>query len=51
VWCQIGRSSASVERATRFGLTPVAEAAALLDRSDIVIFLAHRPPPRTWPAT
>ncbi|GAA3140222.1 NAD(P)-dependent oxidoreductase [Streptomyces echinatus] len=39
LWCAAGRSSASVERATRFGLTPVAELGELLDRSDIVISL------------
>ncbi|MFJ6661594.1 DUF1932 domain-containing protein [Streptomyces sp. NPDC091377] len=39
LWCETGRSTASMERATRFGLTPVAELAELLDRSDIVISL------------
>ncbi|WDM16461.1 NAD(P)-dependent oxidoreductase [Streptomyces lavenduligriseus] len=39
LWCETGRSTASVERAARFGLTPVAELAELLDRSDIVISL------------
>ncbi|MEV4872846.1 DUF1932 domain-containing protein [Streptomyces syringium] len=39
LWCETGRSTASVERATQFGLTPVAELAELLDRSDIVISL------------
>lgn len=39
LWCEDGRSTASVERAARFGLTPVATLAALLDRSDIVISL------------
>lgn len=39
LWCQTGRSTASAARAARFGLTPVAELAELLDRSDIVISL------------
>lgn len=39
LWCEAGRSSASAERAAEFGLTPVAELAELLDRSDIVISL------------
>ncbi|MGW5568994.1 DUF1932 domain-containing protein [Streptomyces tendae] len=39
LWCETGRSTASVERATRFGLTPVATLSELLDRSDIVISL------------
>ncbi|MGW1534471.1 DUF1932 domain-containing protein [Streptomyces aureus] len=39
LWCEAGRSTASVERAARFGLTPVATLAELLDRSDIVISL------------
>ncbi|WP_055606695.1 NAD(P)-dependent oxidoreductase [Streptomyces prasinus] len=39
LWCETGRSPASVERASRFGLTPVATLAELLDRSDIVISL------------
>ncbi|MEQ6027928.1 DUF1932 domain-containing protein [Streptomyces salinarius] len=39
LWCESGRSVASVERAARFGLTPVATLAELLDRSDIVISL------------
>ncbi|MGW7341211.1 DUF1932 domain-containing protein [Streptomyces sp. NPDC054808] len=39
LWCESGRSAASVERAARFGLTPVATLAELLDRSDIVISL------------
>ncbi|MFD8789426.1 NAD(P)-dependent oxidoreductase [Streptomyces vinaceus] len=39
LWCETGRSSASAARAVRFGLTPVAELAELLDRSDIVISL------------
>ncbi|MER6342349.1 DUF1932 domain-containing protein [Streptomyces tendae] len=39
LWCENGRSTASVERAVRFGLTPVATLAELLDRSDIVISL------------
>ncbi|MFE7614320.1 DUF1932 domain-containing protein [Streptomyces sp. NPDC057496] len=39
LWCETGRSTASVERAARFGLTPVATLAELLDRSDIVISL------------
>lgn len=39
LWCETGRSPASVERATRFGLTPVGTLAELLDRSDIVISL------------
>ncbi|MFE0580214.1 DUF1932 domain-containing protein [Streptomyces sp. NPDC058874] len=39
LWCETGRSTASVARAARFGLTPVAELAELLDRSDIVISL------------
>ncbi|MGY4965098.1 DUF1932 domain-containing protein [Streptomyces sp. 900105245] len=39
LWCAAGRSSATVERATRFGLTPVTELAELLNRSDVVISL------------
>ncbi|MFG2637950.1 DUF1932 domain-containing protein [Streptomyces sp. NPDC048362] len=39
LWCAAGRSPATVERATRFGLTPVAEQAELLERSDVVISL------------
>lgn len=39
LWCEAGRSTASVQRAARFGLTPVAALAELLDRSDIVISL------------
>ncbi|XVV39771.1 DUF1932 domain-containing protein (plasmid) [Streptomyces sp. CA-100214] len=39
LWCETERSPASVERATRFGLTPVDELAVLLERSDIVISL------------
>ncbi|MDX3637038.1 DUF1932 domain-containing protein [Streptomyces europaeiscabiei] len=39
LWCETGRSTASVERAARFGLTPVATLTELLDRSDIVISL------------
>lgn len=39
LWCETGRSTASVERATRFGLSPVATLAELVDRSDIVISL------------
>ncbi|MFF3505381.1 DUF1932 domain-containing protein [Streptomyces sp. NPDC003247] len=39
LWCETGRSAASVERAARFGLTPVATLTELLDRSDIVISL------------
>ncbi|MFH8470353.1 DUF1932 domain-containing protein [Streptomyces sp. NPDC017991] len=39
LWCENGRSTASVERAARFGLTPVATLSELLDRSDIVISL------------
>ncbi|WP_333774685.1 NAD(P)-dependent oxidoreductase [Streptomyces sp. IBSBF 3136] len=39
LWCETGRSTASVERAARFGLTAVATLAELLDRSDIVISL------------
>ncbi|WP_431983136.1 MULTISPECIES: DUF1932 domain-containing protein [Streptomyces] len=39
LWCETGRSTASVERAARFGLTSVATLAELLDRSDIVIGL------------
>ncbi|MDT3728405.1 DUF1932 domain-containing protein [Streptomyces sp. DSM 41972] len=39
LWCENGRSTASVERAARFGLTPVATLAELLGRSDIVISL------------
>ncbi|KAB2977456.1 DUF1932 domain-containing protein [Streptomyces sp. SS1-1] len=39
LWCEAGRSSASVERAAQAGLTPVATLAELLDRSDIVISL------------
>nr|BAK19828.1 hypothetical protein [Streptomyces rochei] len=39
LWCENGRSTASVKRAAQFGLTPVATLAELLDRSDIVISL------------
>ncbi|MDX5566615.1 DUF1932 domain-containing protein [Streptomyces sp. ID05-04B] len=39
LWCETGRSTASVERAAQFGLTAVATLADLLDRSDIVISL------------
>jgi 3-hydroxyisobutyrate dehydrogenase-like beta-hydroxyacid dehydrogenase len=39
LWCETGRSTASVERAAQFGLTPVATLAELLERSDIVISL------------
>ncbi|MFJ9412438.1 DUF1932 domain-containing protein [Streptomyces sp. NPDC101393] len=39
LWCATGRSTASMERAAQFGLTPVATMAELLDRSDIVISL------------
>ncbi|MDQ0408704.1 DUF1932 domain-containing protein [Streptomyces sp. NPDC000349] len=39
LWCETGRSTASVERAAQFGLTPVATLSELLDRSDIVISL------------
>ncbi|EYT77974.1 phosphogluconate dehydrogenase [Streptomyces sp. Tu 6176] len=39
LWCKTGRSTASVERAAQFGLTPVPTLTELLDRSDIVISL------------
>ncbi|MFD8288034.1 DUF1932 domain-containing protein [Streptomyces lavendulae] len=39
LWCETGRSTASAARAVQSGLTPVAELAELLDRSDIVISL------------
>ena len=39
LWCETGRSAASVERAARFGLTPVPTLHELLDRSDMVISL------------
>ncbi|GAB2949943.1 DUF1932 domain-containing protein [Streptomyces sp. NPDC059171] len=39
LWCETGRSTASSARAARFGLTPVAALAELLERSDIVISL------------
>ncbi|MFD3821918.1 DUF1932 domain-containing protein [Streptomyces sp. NPDC058625] len=39
LWCETGRSTASVERAAAFGLTPVTTLAELLDHSDIVISL------------
>ncbi|MGA5207942.1 DUF1932 domain-containing protein [Streptomyces variegatus] len=39
LWCETGRSTASVERADQVGLTPVATLAELLDRSDMVISL------------
>ncbi|MGW5330718.1 DUF1932 domain-containing protein [Streptomyces sp. NPDC004014] len=39
MWCETGRSAASVERAAQFGLTPVATLAELLGHSDIVISL------------
>ncbi|MFF8939211.1 DUF1932 domain-containing protein [Streptomyces paradoxus] len=39
LWCATGRSTASVERAAQFRLTPMATLAELLDRSDIVISL------------
>ncbi|MEU5583042.1 DUF1932 domain-containing protein [Streptomyces huasconensis] len=39
LWCETGRSTASVERAAQFELVPVATMSELLDRSDIVIGL------------
>ncbi|MEU4729620.1 DUF1932 domain-containing protein [Streptomyces sp. NPDC023588] len=39
LWCEAGRSTASVARATQFGLTAVTTLPELLDRSDIVISL------------
>ncbi|MEU9298500.1 DUF1932 domain-containing protein [Streptomyces sp. NPDC048266] len=39
LWCETGRSTASAERAARFGLTPVTTLSELLGRSDIVISL------------
>ncbi|MFF4983793.1 DUF1932 domain-containing protein [Streptomyces sp. NPDC001046] len=39
LWCEAGRSPASVARAERFGLTAVPTLRALLDRSDIIISL------------
>ncbi|MFJ8692817.1 DUF1932 domain-containing protein [Streptomyces roseolilacinus] len=39
LWCENGRSTASAERAVRFGLTPVTTLSELLGRSDIVISL------------
>lgn len=39
LWCEAGRSVASVKRAAEAGLTPVGTLAELLDRSDIVISL------------
>ncbi|MFC8247596.1 DUF1932 domain-containing protein [Streptomyces chartreusis] len=39
LWCETGRSAASVERAAQARLTPVDTLAELLDRSDIVISL------------
>lgn len=39
LWCETGRSTASVERAAQFGLTPVATMTELLERSNIVISL------------
>ncbi|MFE0776916.1 DUF1932 domain-containing protein [Streptomyces sp. NPDC058861] len=39
LWCETGRSAASTERATQYGLRPVGTLAELLDRSDIVISL------------
>ncbi|MFI8007965.1 DUF1932 domain-containing protein [Streptomyces sp. NPDC086010] len=39
LWCEPGRSTASVERAAQFGLTAVAMLSELLERSDIVISL------------
>ncbi|MEU8718297.1 DUF1932 domain-containing protein [Streptomyces sp. NPDC048663] len=39
LWCEAGRSPATVARAQHFGLTGVATLAELLDRSDIVISL------------
>lgn len=39
LWCEAGRSPATVVRAERFGLTGVATLRELLDRSDIVISL------------
>ncbi|MFD8938599.1 DUF1932 domain-containing protein [Streptomyces sp. NPDC059578] len=39
LWCETGRGAASVERAARFGLTPVATLRELLDRSDILVSL------------
>ncbi|WP_411138025.1 DUF1932 domain-containing protein [Streptomyces sp. C10] len=39
LWCEAGRSPASVARAEQFGLTPVPTLQELLDRSDIVVSL------------
>lgn len=39
LWCETGRSTASAERASQAGLTPVPTLAELLNRSDIVISL------------
>lgn len=39
LWCETGRSTASVARAAEFGLSPVATMSELVDRSDIVISL------------
>ncbi|MEU1516269.1 DUF1932 domain-containing protein [Streptomyces sp. NPDC005811] len=39
LWCEAGRSPATVARAEKFGLTGVATLAELLERSDIVISL------------
>lgn len=39
LWCETGRSTASMDRAARYGLTPVATLVELVDRSDIIISL------------
>ncbi|MFF2779951.1 DUF1932 domain-containing protein [Streptomyces sp. NPDC058052] len=39
LWCETGRSAVSQERASQFGLTPVATLSDLLGRSDVVISL------------
>ncbi|MEU8544758.1 DUF1932 domain-containing protein [Streptomyces sp. NPDC048717] len=39
LWCESGRSTASMERAAQFGLMPVATMSELLHRSDIVVSL------------
>ncbi|MFI6448501.1 DUF1932 domain-containing protein [Kitasatospora sp. NPDC050543] len=39
LWCPEGRSSATVERAERFGLEPVAELSELLEQAEVVLSL------------
>ncbi|MFD5429707.1 DUF1932 domain-containing protein [Streptomyces sp. NPDC127084] len=39
VWCPAGRSVSSRERAERYGLTPVADLAEMVERADIILSL------------